>query len=211
MTVFSNSMLMRSVARPLEFVSASSVGVTSSDTMTVAKPSGVVAGMHLIAIGFAATSTLLGTLSGWTLVYDGTGGGAPDIAIYRKIAGGSEPSSYSWTGGSNPRNCHILAYQGGQGLVNLAGTKTVASSATSTAGSITPTLPGILISAFGIAGAARTVSSPPSGMTQRSYNGANMSSAIYGLAPSPAGATGDKTLVWLGGAANSGGVSLQIC
>ncbi len=198
-------------SKPPEFISASVGSATSSSTLTVDKPAGVESGMLMLAFGFSSFTGLLGTLPGWTLVYDGTGSGNIGLAIYSKIAGESEPSNYSWADGSQARTCHILAYQGGRGLIDVVGAKTEATSSTlTTAGSITPTRPGVLVSAFCGKSTGRSVSSPPAGMSQRTFDNSNLCCATYDLSPSPKGATGDKTLTWSGGGIQNAGISLQI-
>lgn len=217
MTFWTSGMMAASMgggaALPV-FVAASSAEMTSSNALTVDRPAGVVTGTFMIAFWFGAITGTAPTLSGWTLVYDGVSGGNTGVAIFTKIAGGSETASYSFSGGpTNARNAHILAYEGGAGLVDVAGTKNEANSTTATAASIAATQKGILISAFAIKGFGRTVSAAPSGMTQRSapVGGAPaISTAVYDLSPSPAGATGAKTLTWSGSANDTAGVSIQI-
>lgn len=89
-----------------------------STSITVAKPSGTTAGDLLVAVvGIQDPSRTITPPSGWTLLarqdtgpdsYDNYG------AVYYKIAGGSEPSDYtwSWTGSSNNVKGGISAYEG---------------------------------------------------------------------------------------------------
>src|SRR3989454_289742 len=88
----------------------SRVGISGSGTLTVPKPTGAVSGDLLIA-SISGRAAAPATPSGWTLVWcqystsgSGSGGsacpsGTPTVslAIYRKLAGASEPASYSWT------------------------------------------------------------------------------------------------------------------
>lgn len=72
----------------------------TTPTLTVAKPAGVVAG-DLLVVGFAinAGSPIIGMPSGWNLI--DTDNVIPSAVYYTGmaylIAGGSEPSSYSFT------------------------------------------------------------------------------------------------------------------
>src|SRR2546425_2337450 len=85
-------------------------GGTTGSTLTITKPTGVVSGDLLIA-AISVRAAAPATPSGWTLVWcqysssgSGSGGstcpsGTPTVslAVYRKVAGASEPASYSWT------------------------------------------------------------------------------------------------------------------
>src|SRR3989475_689604 len=85
-------------------------GISGSGTLTVNKPTGVVSGDLLIA-AISVRAAAPATPSGWTLIWcqysssgSGSGGstcpgGTPTVslAVYRKVAGASEPASYSWT------------------------------------------------------------------------------------------------------------------
>lgn len=64
--------------------------------MTLNKPSTVVAGNTMIMAYYAQSSSAPTPPTGWTLIRsDSCAGGA--MGSYYKVAGGSEPSSYTWT------------------------------------------------------------------------------------------------------------------
>lgn len=89
---------VRSVGTPF-------VQVTGSTNVTVNAPPTIVAGDVLIALTYTrgtAAYAITGLPTGWTVVKQhrnsGSGGG---MGIFRKIATGSEPSSYIFTGNSS--------------------------------------------------------------------------------------------------------------
>lgn len=87
---------------------------------TINKPAGVVTGDLMVAtIGFVGKNATIGVPSGWTLrsqsTADNTSAGPYTLAVIYKIAGGSEPASYtaSITGGTLYRTIvtQCLAYR----------------------------------------------------------------------------------------------------
>ena len=83
---------------PPAFRSASSAGA-SSGTLTINKPSGTQSGDVMVATVAVRPNTAAITASGWTLVrrLDNASGNANSLAVYYKVAGSSEPSSYSFS------------------------------------------------------------------------------------------------------------------
>src|SRR2546428_2306645 len=82
----------------------SRAGISGSGTLTVPKPTGVVSGDVLMpAISFRGV--VPATPSGWTLIRSVSASSGSSsctsptvsLAVYRKVAGASEPASYSWT------------------------------------------------------------------------------------------------------------------
>lgn len=209
MTIFSDGMLLgQDSALAIAYVS-SSTGTASSVDLVINKPVGVQSGDFMIAFiwgtGFSSV-----TSTGWVQVFISTGADA-DLAVFTKKATGSEPSSYTLSSTENNRIGIIAAYRGGVGAVNVQAASTnESSSSISTATSITPTLPGILLTTLAIRDATRTITVPPPGMTLRAQSSiAFIQATVYELAPSPAGATGSKTLTW-SGAGITAGWSVQI-
>ena len=79
--------------------------------VTLAKPAGVVSGDVLVAGIYRSTNADAVTApAGWSLV-DSIAHEGGELAIYSKVAGGAEPTSYVWTWPSNNR--------GGAGLIAL--------------------------------------------------------------------------------------------
>lgn len=84
------------------FVAASTgTAVNSSNvTLNINKPTGVVSGDILIAVIVIENNGVIVTVpSGWTQIY--TWAGTARTYLYRKTAGGSEPSNYTWAPASN--------------------------------------------------------------------------------------------------------------
>src|SRR3989338_2264228 len=74
---------------------------TGDSTLTIAKPTGVVAGDVLIANISHVGNTIASTASGWTLISSATVNppGSNDdghFSLWYKVAGASEPASYSF-------------------------------------------------------------------------------------------------------------------
>lgn len=67
-------------------------------TLTVNKPTGTVSGDVLVCtIGFSGGPGTVTLPDGWNQVAFESGATNPQIGLYYKVAGGSEPTSYSWT------------------------------------------------------------------------------------------------------------------
>ena len=78
---------------------ATKVQVNGGANITLNKPSTVVPGHTMIMGYFSQNSAAPTPPSGWTLIRSDTCGGA--MGSYYKVAGSSEPSSYTWTLGSS--------------------------------------------------------------------------------------------------------------
>ncbi len=83
---------------PPTFRSASSAGAASG-TLTINKPTGTAQNDVMIAAIAVRPNTATITATGWTLVRrtDNSTGNANSLAIYYKVAGASEPTSYAFT------------------------------------------------------------------------------------------------------------------
>jgi hypothetical protein len=88
------------------FRAAESAGITAGETaLTISKPYGTTSGDVMIAaIAFRPPGATLTPPSGWTLIRrtNQMASNTSAQATYRKVAGGSEPVSYTWTQGSSP-------------------------------------------------------------------------------------------------------------
>jgi len=83
----------------ITFRSADSAGVASGD-LTINKPTGTVQDDVMIAsIGVRPETATINAPTGWALVkrIDNTNTTANSLAVYYKVAGASEPASYTWT------------------------------------------------------------------------------------------------------------------
>ncbi len=183
---------------PPEFVAAATASSFGGGSISASKPTGTIEGDLMIA--FVSTVDSLGTLnsppSGWTV--ETVGGSAQRAYLLTKVAGPSEPSSYTfgWSRSGYSR-ATILAYRGGMGAIDVLGTISL----DGTADGITALTAGTLLAFFSVANSGSNgVSTPPSGLTQRSLVTGGSSTrpnhAAYDLTPSPAGATGDYSIVW---------------
>lgn len=214
MTMLSDGMLLgassEGEARPL-FIESTMGSNSGSPSMSISKPAGASVGDLMLAVIWS-TAASNATSSGWTL--EGSNfTGSFRYAILSRVVDGSEGGSFTFSlSSSGTHNGAILLYRGGIGDVDVVGSRGFSSTVTSSAPSLTATESGTLLAVFGINSASRTVSSPPSGMTQRSFsNDTAHSTASYEQdASSPAGATSSKTLVWSGADTSSIGVQIQI-
>lgn len=188
---------------PLPVFVANSKGgrSTGSSNMSIAKPSGVADGNVIYAFCWHIDANENAfTASGWTQVYHHQALGAlPTLTILKRTVSGDGATYTFVNAGGGAVEIHLVAYSGGAGEVVQVGVIARASSNTITASSISPAAPGVLLAAFYDADDPASVSSPPSGMTQRTTPasaGGGVSATVYELTPSPAGATGAKSLTW---------------
>src|SRR5574338_1038351 len=77
--------------------STSSATSTPITSLTVSKPTGTTTNDVLVAAVTVRGAPTITAPSGWTLIRSDASGTALSQALYRKVAGGSEPSSYAWT------------------------------------------------------------------------------------------------------------------
>ena len=208
MTMFSDGMLMAGGgAQAPAFISASDA--RAPNTINLPVPAGTSNGDLMIAF---ITSNVAGgstsTPSGWTKILTSVGNNLT-LEVFTKVASG-EPASYAFSKSATVTGV-MVTYRGGTGLVDVIGAYTyAAASAVSTGASIAPSVAGTLIGLFAARTDSLAISSGPTGMTTRKYAPAEpITMAVYDLSPSPAGASGAKTLTWVSSTA-TGGVLLQI-
>lgn len=171
---------------------------SNSSSITVSKPTDVVAGDILLWFGVcsgASTSFTYTPTSGWTEIKDQ--GAPPDAYIMYKIATSSEPSSYTVTASSSSTvlAATILCLRG-LSYQNI-GTLAVSTTASVTAPSITiANNNSLLIMYAGINGTNR-IFSTPAGMTNILQTGSstNLSIAAF-YEERNAGSTGTRTTTW---------------
>ena len=197
---------------PIQYIAESTTQVTTgSSTVVVNKPTGTVDGDLMIMVGavgsLAAGRTWTGD-TGWTEVADQ--GAIPNLRIAYKIAGSSEPSSYTFTISSGTTAgiaASILTYR-------YAAYDTIGSFTTSTDPLVLPSVTAsantsVLIAA-GVRAAASITLGTPTGMTARVTEN-------DGTAPSykicdqsiNAGATGTRSMS-TGSASDVAGIMLVI-
>ncbi len=178
------------------FIGSSTLRSTSA-TPTVTAIANVQAGDLLIAfiVNSNQAATFDGSSDGWTLRATNTGA-ANVWYLLTKVATGSE-ASYLFRVSTGTLTLSVLAYRGCEPCQVQVGTTTFANSATQTGASITASNQGTLLF-YSYVESASTVTTAPSGMTQRVAQTANSPSAsVYELANvSQTTVTGDKTIVY---------------
>jgi hypothetical protein len=167
-------------------------------TLTINKPTGTVANDVLIAaFTLGSGGHVASSPSGWVAVL---GGGASDTyAVYYKVAGGSEPASYSWTS-DNPTGGGaggISRYSGVDTVtpLDVAGTSTFGFTSPATAGPITTVTANAMVIG-GVFELSTYTVTPPAGLTERweAGPGDNVGNEHASGIQAVAGSTG--TLSW---------------
>jgi RHS repeat-associated protein len=185
------------------FRSAASATTTGA-TLTINKPSGVAANDVLIAsIALTPSSVAIAPPSGWTLIRrsDNAGPTSNSLAVYYKVAGAAEPSSYPWgVSGASFTVGGIQAFSGVDTAspIDVEYGQSTPSATTHATPSITTTTANSMIVSSHAFASSRTWS-PPSGMTE-SFDKPSGSNNATGMAiegdrvlQALAGATGVKT------------------
>jgi hypothetical protein len=156
-------------AGAIEFRGASSANNTTATTIVLPKPAGVVSGdAMLAAVAFRGNPTITPP-AGWTLVRQDINGNTHRQAIFVRVAGGSEPASFTFTLSSAQSAAGgIVAYSGvdPNTPVDVHGGQVNASSTSATAPSVTTTGPDRMLVAF-YATPNLTTFTAPSGMAER--------------------------------------------
>ncbi|MCW2576975.1 MAG: hypothetical protein JWR28_1124 [Modestobacter sp.] len=171
------------------------VNTTAGTTVTVAAPSGTASGDVLVSCLALNGSTVASAPAGWSSIAGVTSVSNPRVYGYYKVAGASEPTSYSWTLASSvASSAGIARYSGASGLDGAA---TQASGASGTSGVVpgvtTTTANAMLVGCMGVNSSASTSTiTPPADMTQAWDLGGKRHEYADGLR-SAAGATGDRT------------------
>ncbi len=82
----------------------STINATAGTSLVIAKPTGVVAGVFMVAIVAVATQTTITAPAGWTQAGTADAGANLRSRVYYKFAGSSEGTNYTWTFGASARN-----------------------------------------------------------------------------------------------------------
>ncbi|MGH3060334.1 MAG: Ig-like domain-containing protein, partial [Gaiellaceae bacterium] len=170
---------------------------TSGLSLVLNVPAGVQQNDLLVAFYAIGGNRTIVTPAGWTAIGGGNNGTQVETAAFYRIAGGSEPSSYTftWTGGNEPAAGGMVAYYGVKGTdpLDLFGAVQTANSGTVTAPSITTTAADDLVLAF-FGSATNSTYSLATGMNERFESRlAGASSAADDMLQAAAGVTGAKT------------------
>jgi hypothetical protein len=202
------------VAAGPAFVAASAVAVASGTetTIVVDKPAGTASGDVLLAFFTHDRASSRFSLAGWTSRGNATVGSTSG-ELLSKIAGGSEPSTYSFAISEPDLNKRgiVVAYRGG--AVDVAGAYSISSSGASvTASALTASSAGTLVGLFGKVSGSTTVLTPPSDMTERANSPPAVGQgrmAVYD-ASQAAGSSGTKTITWSGTTGGEYGILIQL-
>jgi hypothetical protein len=181
---------------------AAATATGSNNNITIAKPTGVAQGDLLVAVfGIKTADGINSTPAGWTLL-DSLLNGGHGCAIYTKIAGSSEPTSYTWTYGSetwDEMGGAIAAYSG---IDTTTPVEVYSEFGTTHANfkalSVTTLSSNAILVAIAGTGEwafANSVTTPPAGYTQRAYvqTGGSGGVLLADKTQATAGASGDAT------------------
>lgn len=166
---------------------------TGAASWSVARPT-VVAGDLMVCYLFGGSGVGSATCAGWT-VYDTQGSSNRALRILYKIAGGSEPGSYTFAGGNADQVGFIVAYRGVNQASPFDGAaqSVNASSVNSLANSVSPATADAFLTTFHGTDASRTFT-PPAGMTEWYDSGTGIHSIEFNYQQlSASGATGTRT------------------
>lgn len=176
------------------FVNSSTVSLQDGTTLPLTVPSGVQQGDLMIAFmtgnNTGISTTTWTSPSGWTEVADRGGGSDPSPSVSWKIAGASEPASYTFTSASAAYLAGSIAvYRGG--AFDRVGTF----SSNAILNSISPTLSQSLLLAYGLTATQNITIGTPLSMTGRIVNNtATLNSYKISEQEVAIGATGDRTM-----------------
>src|SRR6267142_644605 len=190
---------------------AANSAVASAGTLTITKPPGTAANDVLIAsVAVTPSSVAINPPSGWTLVRrtDNSGPTSNSLAVYYKVAGGSEPASYAWS--VSGASFSVGGIQGFTGVdsaspIQVENGQSTPSATTHATPSITTTVANSML-VTSHAFASSNSWTPPSGMTESfdKPSGANNATglSIEGnrVLLAVAGASGAKTATAAGNA-----------
>lgn len=184
----------------------------SGTAITVTAPSGIASGdVAIFVINHNSETATVADNNGSTpttelieAVYGGAGGGG--LAVYRRVCGGSEPSSYAFTM-SNSNRWTIVAFKV-RGVDNTTPIDTGALADGNDESSTAPTCPGVttvtdLAWAIAVAGTDGTgngtFSAVPGTFTEIATINTNQPVSVAYKEISPAGATGNQDFTTTGG------------
>jgi hypothetical protein len=179
---------------PPTFIAAST-GAAASDATSALKPTGVVAGDVMVAIvahDGVDNPLITGGAGGWTAVSATVAATGVRARVFQRVAGASEPGFYSIVdlgGVSTKIRGTIVAYRPASGTtLTVTGSAQANASGTSqVTPPITPSGNNAMLVAFGAAIAGKSWT-PPSGMTERSDAGTQMTIGAFDVVQETAAA-----------------------
>jgi hypothetical protein len=174
---------------------------TAAASLTLSNPTGTVQNDVILAsISISGGSAVTFTApSGWTSIQNtNTAGNEIKTQSWYKVAGASEPSTYTWSWTGNQRAVGVIfsyANVDTSSPIDTSGSQANTSSTTITAPSITPTgSADVLVGFFGVANSS-TITSTLTDETYATIKGTSSLASIRGADTqlSASGATGTKT------------------
>lgn len=190
----------------ITLVGAASDGTsTSRSSIALPRPSGTAAGNVLVAtVATNADATIVPSNPGWTVVRNDVISGAVRQAVYVRVVGSSDPSSYQWSTPEGTRRITggISAYAGVDTTrpVDASGAALNVSSTAVTAPSVTTTVADTMVVQLASVNAEGTLTAP-AGMTEvweaassnlTSGNTRDVLSSSSHAAQATAGSTGSR-------------------
>ena len=196
-TILAFAIAPGSAQAAISYVAASGSATSGSGATSLAinKPTGVASGNVMIALLTVTGTGALTEPSGWTVIQDKTQGTALRQITYYKVAGSSEPSSYSWgLGSTRQASGGIIDYSGVNDTAPIdASASASGASGNAVAGSLTTSVPNdqvIIASGFNI----NTTVTAPTGTTDRGQLPSPLTTTdLADFTQASAGATGSKT------------------
>jgi len=192
--VHANTLIPSTLTAPSYASDTSAVASTATATLGISRPSGTASGNLLVAgitVGGGSGTTVTAP-SGWTLVRPRTDGTNVSLLTYYKVAGSSEPATYSWNLSPSVRaSGGIIRYTGVNTASpintsnSLTGSDTTSPYRVTTPSVTTTTNQTALVGFYGIGAAATYTAS--SGLTEQ-FDANNTNAA----GPSTEGATGTQ-------------------
>lgn len=207
------SRLLAGAPPKITVVGVEKTSPSTSTSLVINKPSGVVSGDLLIA--FTVTSNradgVFSPPAGWTeQAQSNDGGNNPDIAVYTKTAGGAEGASYTFTYGSSKSLSGCIVALRNATYDTISALTRDASTTRNIASVTVANTRSALLAVIAITGGSQTIT-PPTDMTALTSEsgGTSPNWSVVFKRPVPSGATGAKTATSTG-SANSGTYMLAV-
>lgn len=175
-------------------------GVTGGNSLTLTAPTDIQADdlLLLFIVDNTDTPPVFTAPSGFSLSATLQSSSYPRSYIYKKIATSSEPASYTITatGLVNDFSAMLCVFRNAN-TINTVGAGEFVVSRGPAAPGITPTRGGMLLSVFANEG-AKTVITPPPGVTLLGTAGSTPGTAMYYTTAAPYFLTADQQILWSG-------------
>ena len=208
--MFVNPMFSGANGPPI-FVASSSVGDFEGDPLPINKPAGVIEGDLMIALSAGSNGVSWSGDTGWTEIFDL--GSNPAQRVAYKVAGGSEPSTYTFTPASSivAQSHIIIAYRRAE-YVSIGSANYAGSGSPITAPSVTASAANMVAIALFVNEAGGALSSITSGWSilESATPGTTATPHIWSYSKSARGETGDAVLAFSGTASKRSGIQLLI-